>query len=70
MARQLSQDAAEQACLTVSDLMGLKGLKAADPWTRLLAEVRALRLETEFLENARSVVANSLINAVEADRKR
>ena len=70
MARQLAQDAAEQACLTVSDLMGLKGLKAADPWTRLLAEVRALRLETEFLENARTVVANSLITSVEADRKR
>ncbi|HEY1098612.1 MAG TPA: acyl-CoA dehydrogenase family protein [Myxococcota bacterium] len=70
MARQLAQDAAEQACLTVSDLMGLKGLKATDPWTRLLAEVRALRLETEFLENARSVVANSLINSVDADRRR
>jgi acyl-CoA dehydrogenase len=70
MARQLSQDAAEAACLAVSDLMGLRGLKADDPWTRFLAEVRALRLETEFLENARSVVANSLIAAVEAEKKR
>jgi len=70
MARQLSQDAAESACLAVSDLMGLRGLKANDPWTRFLAEVRALRLETEFLENARSVVANSLISAVEAEKKR
>ena len=70
MARQLSQDAAEAACLAVADLMGLRGLKANDPWTRFLAEVRALRLETEFLENARSVVANSLIASVEADKKR
>lgn len=70
MARQLSQDAAEAACLAVADLMGLRGLKADDPWTRFLAEVRALRLETEFLENARSVVANSLIAAVEAEKKR
>ncbi|MDP2341175.1 MAG: acyl-CoA dehydrogenase [Deltaproteobacteria bacterium] len=70
MARQLSQDAAEAACLAVADLMGLRGLKADDPWTRFLAEVRALRLETEFLENARSVVANSLIAAVEAETKK
>ena len=65
MARQMAQDAAERACLTVADLMGLRGLSADDPWTRLLAEVRALRLETEFLENARAVVATSLINSVE-----
>ena len=70
MARQMAQDAAESACLAVSDLMGLRGLSAEDPWTRLLAEVRALRLETEFLENARSVVAHSLIASVEADAKR
>jgi acyl-CoA dehydrogenase len=70
MARQLSQDAAEAACLAVSDLMGIRGLTASDPWTRLLAEVRALRLETEFLENARTVVAHSLIASVEADKKR
>jgi acyl-CoA dehydrogenase len=62
MARQLAQDAAEQACITISDLMGLRGLKADDPWTRLHAEVRALRLETEFLENARAVVANGLLS--------
>ncbi len=70
MARQLAQDAAESACLAVSDLMGLRGLSTTDPWTRLLAEVRALRLETEFLENARTVVAQSLISAVEAEKKR
>ena len=67
MARQLAQDAAEFACLAVADLMGLRGLSAGDPWTRLLAEVRALRLETEFLENARSVVAASFITQVEQD---
>ncbi|HEY4223526.1 MAG TPA: acyl-CoA dehydrogenase family protein [Myxococcota bacterium] len=70
MARQLAQDAAEFACLTVADLMGLRGLSAGDPWTRLLAEVRALRLETEFLENARSTVALSFITSVEADIKK
>ena len=70
MARQLSQDAAEFACLTVADLMGLRGLSAGDPWTRLLAEVRALRLETEFLENARSTVGMAFIAAVEADLKK
>jgi acyl-CoA dehydrogenase len=69
MARQLAQDAAEFACSAVSDLMGLRGLSAGDPWTRLLAEVRALRLETEFLENARSVVALSFIQSVEADQQ-
>lgn len=67
MARQLAQDAAEFACSTVADLMGLRGLSADDPWTRLLAEVRALRLETEFLENPRSVVALSFVQAVEAE---
>jgi alkylation response protein AidB-like acyl-CoA dehydrogenase len=70
MARQLAQDAAETACLAVADLMGPRGMSASDPWTRLLAEVRALRLETEFLENARTVVATSLIAAVEAEKKR
>lgn len=70
MARQLAQDAAEFACSAVADLMGLRGLSAGDPWTRLLAEVRALRLETEFLENARSVVALSFIQAVEAEQKK
>jgi alkylation response protein AidB-like acyl-CoA dehydrogenase len=70
MARQLAQDAAEFACLTVADLMGLRGLSAGDPWTRLLAEVRALRLETEFLENARSTVAMGFIGAVEAELKK
>ena len=70
MARQISQDAAEKACLAVADLMGLRGLSAGDPWTRLLAEVRALRLETEFLENARQVVALSFIAAVEAEQKK
>ena len=70
MARQLAQDAAEAACIAIADLMGVRGLKADDPWTRFLAEVRALRMETEFLENARAVVANSLIAHVEADKKR
>ena len=69
MARQIAQDAAEKACLAVADLMGLRGLSAGDPWTRLLAEVRALRLETEFLENARQVVALSFITAVEAEQQ-
>jgi alkylation response protein AidB-like acyl-CoA dehydrogenase len=69
MARQLAQDAAEAACLAVADLMGLRGLSAGDPWTRFLAEVRALRLETEFLENARSVVALSFISTVEGERR-
>ena len=67
MARQLAQDAAESACLTVADLMGLRGLSAGDPWTRLLAEVRALRLETEFLENARQLVAMAFISSVESE---
>jgi alkylation response protein AidB-like acyl-CoA dehydrogenase len=70
MARQLAQDASEFACLAVADLMGLRGLSAGDPWTRLLAEVRALRLETEFLENARSVIAMSFIASVESDAKK
>lgn len=70
MARQLAQDAAEFACLAVADLMGLRGLSAEDPWTRLLAEVRALRLETEFLENARQVIAMSFIGAVENEAKK
>lgn len=70
MARQLAQDAAEFACLAVADLMGLRGLSAEDPWTRLLAEVRALRLETEFLENARQVVAMSFISTVENEAKK
>lgn len=70
MARQLAQDAAESACLAISDLAGLRGLAANEPWTRLLAEVRALRLETEFLENARMVVANSFLSFVEAEKKK
>lgn len=70
MARQLAQDAAEFACLAVADLMGLRGLSAEDPWTRLLAEVRALRLETEFLENARQVIAMSFIGTVESEAKK
>lgn len=70
MARQLAQDAAEFACLAVADLMGLRGLSAEDPWTRLLAEVRALRLETEFLENARQVIAMSFIASVENEAKK
>lgn len=70
MARQLAQDAAEFACLAVADLMGLRGLSAEDPWTRLLAEVRALRLETEFLENARQVIAMSFIGSVENEAKK
>jgi len=70
MARQLAQDAAESACLAISDLAGLRGLAASEPWTRLLAEVRALRLETEFLENARMVVANSFLSFVEAEKKK
>ena len=68
-ARQIAQDAAEKSCLAVADLMGLRGLSAGDPWTRLLAEVRALRLETEFLENARQVVALSFIAGVEAEQQ-
>jgi alkylation response protein AidB-like acyl-CoA dehydrogenase len=70
VARQLAQDAAETACLAVADLMGPRGMAASDPWQRLIAEVRALRLETEFLENARSVAANGLIASVEAERRR
>lgn len=70
MARQLAQDAAEFACAAVADLMGLRGLSADDPWTRLLAEVRALRLETEFLENARSVVAQAFLVGIEAEQKK
>jgi alkylation response protein AidB-like acyl-CoA dehydrogenase len=70
MARQIAQDAAENACAAVADLMGLRGLSAGDPWTRYLAEVRALRLETEFLENAKSVIAASFITQVEQDAKK
>jgi alkylation response protein AidB-like acyl-CoA dehydrogenase len=70
MARQMAQDAAEAACLAVADLMGPRGMSAADPWTRFVAEVRALRLETEFLESARAVVANGLLSSVESEKKR
>ncbi len=51
-------------------LVGLRGLAASEPWTRLLAEVRALRLETEFLENARLMVAHGFLAAVEAEKKK
>ncbi len=70
MARQLAQDAAEAACIAVADLMGLRGLEADQPWTRLLAEVRALRLETEFLDAPRNVIANALLQTVEGDARR
>jgi acyl-CoA dehydrogenase len=70
MARQMAQDAAESACLAVADLMGPRGMSASDPWARFIAEVRAMRLETEFLENARTVVASGLLTAVEAEKKR
>ena len=70
MARQLAQDAAESACAAVADLMGLRGLSTADPWTRALAEVRALRLETEFLENAKTVIAQGFISQIEAEQKK
>lgn len=67
MARLLAQDAAEEACLTVADLIGIRGLSQGHPWGRLLAEVRALRLESEFLENPRSVVAQALITSLEGE---
>ncbi len=65
VARQLAQEAAEGACRTVSNLIGVRGLKPAAPWERLFAEVRAFRLESEFLENARTVIGNSLLAALE-----
>lgn len=69
MARQLAQDAAEHACLTVADLIGLRGLQTSQPWARILAEVRALRLESEFLENGRTVIAQALMASIEGDRR-
>lgn len=69
MARQAAQDAAEQACLIMADLMGLRGLEADQPWARLLAEVRALRLESEFLDSPKNVIANALIQSVEGERR-
>jgi acyl-CoA dehydrogenase len=68
MARQLAQDAAEDSALTVADLIGLRGLSAKHPWSRLLAEARALRLEGEFLENPYTVVAQALIASLESGR--
>jgi acyl-CoA dehydrogenase len=65
MARHLAQDAAELACTIVADLIGVRGLSQGHPWSRLLAEVRALRLEGEFLENPRTVVAKALMASIE-----
>lgn len=70
MARHVAQNAAEEACLAVSDLIGIRGLSKGHPWARLLAEVRALRLESEFLENPRSVVAQALITSLENETTR
>lgn len=64
VARQIAQDAAETACRTISDLSGVRGLGGGEAWTRLLAEAKALRLETEFLENARTVIAQALLSKV------
>ncbi|MFZ9890118.1 MAG: acyl-CoA dehydrogenase family protein, partial [Myxococcota bacterium] len=61
MARMMAQDAAERACLGIADLVGLRGQGRKQPWPRLLAEVRALRLETELLENPRTVIARALL---------
>ncbi len=65
LARQLAQDAAEMACRAISDLSGMRGLGGGEQWTRLLAETKALRLETEFLENARTVIATALLARAE-----
>jgi acyl-CoA dehydrogenase len=70
MARMLAQDAAEEACSTVADLIGIRGLAKNHPWQRLLAEVRALRLESEFLENPRTVVAQALLASLEGEGTR
>jgi acyl-CoA dehydrogenase len=70
MARHLAQTAAEQACTTVANLIGIRGLSQGHPWARLIAEVRALRLESEFLENPRTVVARALIQSLSGERGR
>ena len=70
MARLLAQEAAEATCVQIADLVGIRGLAASEPWMRLLAEVRALRLESELLENPRSVIAQSLLATVDADARR
>lgn len=64
LGRQLAQDAAEAACQTIADLSGIRGLSTSERWTRLQAEVRALRVETEFLENPRTIIASKLVNHV------
>jgi acyl-CoA dehydrogenase len=68
IARQLAQDAAESAVNLVADLIGLRGLRTSAPWERMAAEVRALRLETEFLENARSIIGQSLVASIEGKK--
>ncbi|MCP4498934.1 MAG: acyl-CoA/acyl-ACP dehydrogenase [Deltaproteobacteria bacterium] len=69
LARQLAQDAAEAACQTIADLSGIRGLSKRERWTRLQAEVRALRVETEFLENPRTIIASKLVNHVMQKKK-
>lgn len=65
-ARHMAQTAAEDACTTVANLIGIRGLSQGHPWSRLIAEVRALRLEGEFLENPRTTLANAFLQSVEA----
>jgi acyl-CoA dehydrogenase len=61
-ARQMAQSAGEQACLLVAELLGTRPRSSEIPWERLLNEVRALRLEWEFLDNPRTSVAQALIS--------
>ena len=65
MARQLAQDAAEFTTTTIADLIGVRTLVASQPWSRLLAEARALRFESEFLENPYTLIARALMNSVQ-----
>ena len=68
VARNLAQEAAELSCARIANMIGMRGLKTSAPWERLLAEVRACRLDGEFLESARSVIANAMLAKAEAGR--
>jgi alkylation response protein AidB-like acyl-CoA dehydrogenase len=69
MARQLAQDAAEHAATTVADLMGLRGLSMREPWARAYAEIRSLRLETDYLEHGLSVVGQTFLSVVDHEKR-
>lgn len=66
-ARHVAQRAAEEACTIVANLIGIRGLSHGHPWSRLIAEVRAMRLEGEFLDNPRTLLAHALMKSIESE---